>query len=506
MEVNTNKISSFFTKELFDIIYPYYGGSIIFSDDSIPFWNYNSFIESIDWMNKHPDQDFHNFAIDSNGNLNILELAAFLANTHQETGDPSLKVPYPYWPNPPAVPGPHNGDGGGLLAISEGVIAAITPNSSVGFDAVLKSNNVPFTTKQQEITGLSSISAFVISLSNMDQPNFGLSSSNTSIDISQPGLVAVDKYGNLYGDNPLGNDAHTVKPKNNLPSDKPPPYIQYGGRGAIQLSYNFNYSQISLELFKDYRLVKYPNLITTTNRSTFNNQPYYFGFPGPNPDGKNNLPDNILNTTPSAKLMAWITSIAFWMKPRSGRSISCHYAMNDPSFGITTTNLIINNQSGCTTSWAYNKVQYYKRICKIFNINDNIIESSIICPAKDAIGYLPSNTNTITTTTTTILPITTTTTLPTKTTTTLPTTTTTTLQTTTLPTTIPYNTTTTISSNNTTTTLPTNTTTTIIPAIEIDVLDVKESTNLSITSIILISGIIFIILLILIIIIYNNKK
>jgi hypothetical protein len=388
------------TKDIFDIIFPYSGASIIFTHDNKPFWDYESFILSVDWMNRHFDSEFHGFGIDKDGNVNLFELGAFMGNTHQETGDPTVRAPYSYWPNPPGIPGPHNGPAGGLMAISEGVNAALEPGEKISFtNSVLKALNFPMTAIQKQITGLETASAFAISLTTTDQPNFGLHPTNTSIDITLPGLVAVDLDGTLYGDFPEGNDANTVKPKSQYPktpSRIAPPYTQYGGRGAVQLSYNFNYSWITLELFNDYRLARYPNLITTTDRDTWNGRPYYSGFPGPNPNGQNKLPEYIARTTPPARIMAWLTSLAFWMKPRSGRWMSCHTAMQEPfKYGITTTNLIINNQHGCDSkrldhiknyeeiSWAGKKNIFYIRVCRILGIDAQRTESSIVCPSLD---------------------------------------------------------------------------------------------------------------------------
>jgi hypothetical protein len=182
-----------------------------------------------------------------------------------------------------------------------------------------------------------------------------------------------------------------------------PIYIQYGGRGAIQLSYHYNYTFISIELFNDYRIVRYPNLLITTDRDTWNGFPLMFGFPGPNPDGRNKLPDYIARTTPPARILAWMLSLVFWMKPRSGRWMSCHTAMQKPfEYGITTANQIVNNQTGCAwnkpydymnkthrdtiykqLNWASKKNVYYIRICKILGFDIDTIKRSIVCPSRN---------------------------------------------------------------------------------------------------------------------------
>ena len=156
------------------------------------------------------------------------------------------------------------------------------------------------------------------------------------------------------------------------------PYAQYVGRGADKLSFNFNYSKCSIDIFEDFRLVQYPNLIVTTDRINLNKDkfsdlkpsaPYYFGFPGKNPGGDNILPQNILDTTPSARILAWVTALWFWMVEKKD-GLTCHQAMLDSNkYGITMTNYIINNV-GCynNSSFAGNIVAYYKTICKILNI------------------------------------------------------------------------------------------------------------------------------------------
>lgn len=384
-------IETWFTADLFEKIFPYSAASAVYTHDSRPFWTYQSFIDAVKWMNAHSDKRFHNFCTSSRDPLiNRLELAAFLANSHQETGDPSLKIPYPWWPVTVKRTGPEYGAAGGLLCIIEGTCAAVIPHSatetlpnSTSYDLFV--NNIPLTQTARAMIGLDktyNLAATISNLRGVNQPGFGLGTGNPAF---QPGLVAVSDDGTLYGDNPKGLDASSVKPTKMLVRSTTDRryasggvYSQYGGRGAIQLSYNFNYSTCSLELFNDYRLAKYPNLIITTDRVNFNRKPEIFGFPGPNPNGKNKLPDSIANTTPPARMMAWITAICFWMLPRSGRPISCHQCMLEPKrYGITGVNIIVNNDSGCKPGWAFNKVEYYKRICSILGINP---DKTIVCP------------------------------------------------------------------------------------------------------------------------------
>ena len=382
-------ISNWFTQDDFEKIFPYAAASSVYTDDLKPFWTYSAFIEAVNWMNSHSDKRFHGFCTESRDQkINRLELAAFLANTHQETGDPSLLIPYPWWPVTVKKTGPEYGPAGGLLAIIEGTCAAIVPHpvkDKLPGNYDLVANNILLTKTARDMIGLDSqytLTASISKLQTVNQPGFGL---GTGVAAFQPGLVAVSDDGTLYGDNPRGSDASTVKGTSSLIQSTTDRryasggvYSQYGGRGAIQLSYNYNYSTCSLELFGDYRLARYPNLIITTDRTFFNGKSEIFGFPGPQPNGNNKLPLEILRTTPPARMMAWITAICFWMLPRSNRPISCHQCMLEPTkYGITGVNLIVNNDSGCKPGWAYKKVEYYKRICSILGID---WDKTIICP------------------------------------------------------------------------------------------------------------------------------
>jgi hypothetical protein len=388
-------VDDWFTEELFFKIFPYANASIVFSHDSKPFWTYKSFMDSIKWLNTHPNPIFHNFCNDSSDSLiNKIEMAAFLAGTHQETGDPSLKVPYPWlWPAPPERSGPEVGEAGGLLAIMEGCCSMVAPhpnNTPPPFKGQLN-GNVELDENTRYIIGLNDndvLSSCVMNLEPINQLHFGLGSGTGAGVVFQPGLVGVSDNGTLYGEGSRSsNTSDNVRPLNELEKSKTNPqfaclgpYCQYGGRGAIQLSYNFNYSDCSIDLFGDYRLPRYPNLIVTTDRIKFNGFSKYFGFPGINPDGNNQLPEEIARTTPPARIMAWLVCLWFWMIPRSGRSLSCHQAMLEPKkYGITTANIIVNNDGGCRKgSWAWNKNNYYRRICKIMDIPN--YEETIVCP------------------------------------------------------------------------------------------------------------------------------
>lgn len=394
-------LETFLTEELWNEIFPYSKASSVFTHDNQPFWRREDFINAVKWLNGHKNKMYHNFGQGSDNTLiNKLEICSFLANTHQETGDPSLTVPYPWgWPKAAPKGYRYEGPGGGCMAICEGICPIITFGEQA-VSGVLKSSQV-LNQKEKEILGVtdSVINSSVSILTPMAQPNFGLGAGTGSGAVFQPGLVAVADDGTLYGDQPLtqDNEERSIirptsevigKPINDRKYSALGAYSRYGGRGAIQLSYNYNYSECSLALFGDYRLVRFPNLIVTTDRRGHLGKSEYFGFPGPNPDGKNNLPIKIENTTPPARILAWLTCLWFWMdNRRSGRLVSCHEAMLEPfKMGITTCNMIINNDSGCSLgTWAWNKNKYYQRICKIMGISENIVTTSILCPpAKEA--------------------------------------------------------------------------------------------------------------------------
>ena len=115
--------------------------------------------------------------------------------------------------------------------------------------------------------------------------------------------------------------------------------------------------------------------------------PKLFGFPGKNADGKNVPPKNVLDTTPGARQLAWITCLWFWMTNRSGYATSCHACMQKPTvYGIGGANIIVNNQSGVSskgksdTSWAGAKIEYYKRICKILGFKNAEVTNTIVVP------------------------------------------------------------------------------------------------------------------------------
>jgi hypothetical protein len=390
-EIKRIRVKDWLTQELFEKIFPYYKGSSAYSHDGQPFWSREALFDSIDWLNGHPNSAYHGFGESSDIITNKYEVAAFLANTHQETGDPSLSIPYPWaWPKPADRNGPEYGSAGGLLAIMEGVCASVgtfPKNGNPPFKGVLN-GKMELNSHEKYLIGTDDdmISGVVMGLNPVNQLSFGLGAGTGGGVVFQPGLCGVSDDGTIYGDEPRG-DTSIVRPSSEVIGKSKTdrkfaclgPYCQYGGRGAIQLSYNFNYSDCSIDLFNDYRLIRFPNLIVTTDRIKFNGMPEVFGFPGENEKGNNQLPKNILDTTPPARMMAWLTCLWFWMIPRSGRQIGCHEAMMKPEkYGITSVNIIVNNDSGCRNgTWAWNKNRYYERICAILGLP---VQKTIVCP------------------------------------------------------------------------------------------------------------------------------
>lgn len=401
LQPRKERLEDILTEELWETIFPYSKASAVFTHDNQPFWRHIDFINAVKWMNDHPNSMYHHFGEDSSDPLiNRLELCSFLANMHQETGDPSLTVPYPWgWPQAKPKGAKYEGPAGGCLAICEGVCAVATfgttkiPGMLSATQKLSPTEKLVLDIPDEEINGI------VTDFSPANQPNFGLGRGTGAGAVFQDGLVAVADDGTLYGDKPLTNDPlemALIRPSSEVIGKSVDDrrysalglYGRYGGRGAIQLSYNYNYSECSIALFGDYRLARFPNLITTTDRKEWMGRSEYFGFPGPNPKGANRLPAEIERTTPPARILAWATCLWFWMDTRrSGRKVSCHQAMLEPfRMGITTCNMIINNDSGCNNgTWAWNKNRYYERICKIFDIDNSTVQRSIICPpAREA--------------------------------------------------------------------------------------------------------------------------
>ena len=269
-----------------------------------------------------------------------------------------------------------NGSAGGAIQLLEGalvsgitILTSATPPSSehiYSFPDSLNINDCKITAKSP-----------VISKGN--QSSFGLPNSGA---IVGPNAASISSDGTLYIGitdystitksrfwNSSWNKQHNYNECSNDKTSKKcvclsdDIFCQYGGRGAIQLSYNYNYTQCSLDLFGDFRLVVWPNLIIGIH----------------NGGTAIEIPDEVLKDTPDSKTLGWLTCFWFWMTNNSGYLFSCHDAIQK-GYGITCANLIINNQSGCDIgTWASYKNEYFKRICTAFDISDKDIKNNIIC-------------------------------------------------------------------------------------------------------------------------------
>lgn len=389
----TTSLASWVTQDLWDTIFPYADCSAVYSPkDGKPIYTREGFIKAVDWMNSHKNAAFHGFGTSNDANTNKLEIAAFFANGQQETGDPSLTAPFPWlYPKADSQTGPQVGPAGGLVAVIEGIAPQIIvhdksqPSPIKGVLSVTLRNMRP---RCKQVLGLRDndvMSCVVTSVKNGYMPNFGLGSGTGSGVVFQPGLVGVSDDGTLYGDESK-SPTDIVIPTSKLvlsTTDRKyaclGTYCSFSGKNLTQLSYNYNYTLCSIDLFGDYRLARFPNLLVTMDRETWNLLPETFGFPGSIEGGKNKLPAIIANTTPTADVMGWLSTLWFWMTLRSGRPISCHQSMIEPKkYGITAVNLIVNNQSGLEAgSWAADKVRFYKRICNIMEIS---WENTIVSP------------------------------------------------------------------------------------------------------------------------------
>lgn len=425
-----------FTESMWNNIFPYTVVSSLWTTDNTPYWNYNSLMDAIDFLDNHSNPKFNGFASsNSNPLINKLELCAFLANMQQEVGEPTLIVPSDFnlcnsnelcqensWcdTNHPCStdcnqvcnmktqwtgeckcsPGYEwnsdvkkcteggkipddktvcnnnnlcNGSAGGGIQLIEGALITNIIVSEKGKYSFPESLNVKNC----------KIDATIPNLKDANQPGFGLGSSSISLSTGV-NLAAVSSDGTLYTstidystftksnfwDSPWNTQHnHDTECKNDKTSAKcncldGDIFCQYGGRGAIQLSYYFNYSPCSLELFGDFRLIIWPNLIIGTN----------------NGGTVIDIPEDVLKDTPDPKILGWLTCFWFWMTNRSKYPFSSHDSMQK-GYGITCVNSIVNGQSGCTEgTWAYEKNKYFKRICHAFKISENDIINNIKCP------------------------------------------------------------------------------------------------------------------------------
>ena len=437
-----SNLSTWFTEPVFNTIFPFAQASYIFAHDGEPFWRHKDFLSAVNFMNNHPNVAYHGFGTSSNDpQTNMYEVAAFMGGVQQETGDNALSTNTscagsevsvcsgfksncvtqgdcfgpcgfvcndygtwkgcgcaddadPTWNNQvnamvcpgfePDVPPPILN--GGLTFLYEGGLSSVTLSNA----ACASGLTMPLSKEASELLRCKNVCASWNPEKNglpvVSQPAFGLPNGA----VADYAMVSTD--GTLY--KPGGVSLATTNknaPWNQVVASTGDTTketcrdgfvgCQYGGRGAQQLSYNFNYNDCSLALFGDYRLSKWPNLLTSTNREHPGDAPYLctaanqhvcddmFGFPG------GSLPADILATTPTARELAWLTSLWFWMDPeRSGYAFSCHDAMLEPKLGFTCTTMIINGQSSCQEgTWAAAKQVYFKQICKYLGLPEPVV-------------------------------------------------------------------------------------------------------------------------------------
>jgi hypothetical protein len=411
-------------------------------------------MDAIDLIEKLPNKDLHGFCYESpDQRINISEMAAFLGNMQQETGDPSSIAPYPYdcpyngvpkcvkmaarcggklndgspytgptnccftnatckgteWWASCTANNPNDAPEGGRYAggaqfLVEGALeqvgnpsptatsppnptATSPPISQFFFNYDINNKNV------EDELGCSSLglSGGVVK----PNTNRGLFFSNGKFQetdggcVMQGGYTCVTSDGTLYGNKDYV-DLQTSQYKNLFPVKTLPDTCnsgdgtcqcvdldlrcEYVGRGPTQLTGNINYHACSLALFGDLRLVKYPNLLNTIDRTAVENNggPYYsnedkthlFGFPG------STIPPEILNSTPDARILIWATNLWFWMdRCRSGKTLSCHQSMLDPAnFGISAVGCIVNGNPACPKQQTLKKYVFYQNICNLFGI------------------------------------------------------------------------------------------------------------------------------------------
>jgi hypothetical protein len=375
-------LRSWFTQDLWDTILPYADLSAVWCpSDKKPMYTYDAFMDAVDWMNNHVNKEFHGFGASGDDFVNKHEVAAYLANMAQETGDPSLTAPFPWsWPKVQPTGAVYEGSCGGGICLIEGIAPVVavhekgTPPPYTGQMVHTINDMRPVPKKVLGLRDNEAISIVIQDLSRGNLPQYGLASPGVAF---QPGLCCVSQTGILYGDEPRSEKDVVIPSKELVRASNDPKYTcketfcSFMGRTISQLSYSFNYNDCSIDLFGDYRLVRFPNLLVTIDRHRWNGFPKTFGFPGPRLDGSNPPPRDVDVTTPNARILGHVATLWFWMTPRSGRKISCHGCMLQPTkYGITSVNCVVNSQSGLIPgTWAADKISYYRRICLIMGID-----------------------------------------------------------------------------------------------------------------------------------------
>ena len=450
-------ITKWFTEEHFNKVFPYAFATSVFTTDNSPFYTYTGFMNAIDFLETLSNKDMHGFCSESaDQRINLNEMAAFLGNMQQETGDPTIVVPYP-WSCPydgvkscvkdgdqcggKGYSGPTNccfsnskcvqsGDfysgctnqggspngrvaGGGLFLV-EGVTELIGSTKSPGY--------FPYNMNNKTIEDEIMCSTMYLNggslIPNTNRGLFFTGSPPKFAEtdggcVMQGGFTCVSSDGTIYGNSEY-TDKQTSQYKNLFPvkilpltcdsGDKSCSCVdkdltcEYVGRGPTQLTGNANYQACSLALFGDLRLVKYSNLLNTMDRSSplSNGSQYFsdenkeilFGFPG------GNVPPEIINSTPDARILIWATNIWFWMdKCRSGRTMSCHQCMLDPTnYGISAVGCLVNANPACgEETQTYKKYLYYKSVCDILGVESYVpvcTDTVKSCILKNTLGNI----------------------------------------------------------------------------------------------------------------------
>lgn len=426
-----SKVSEWFSKELFDQLTPYAGISSIYADDGKPFYTYEDFMDAISIMDTYP-RPYKGFASSGTLEQNKREMAAFFANAAEEIGTGS-PAPAKCTPPPPMQSRRNrynssryytsksdvdrtSGSLGSCTATTEGALPAFSGSNeeACGANQLLVKNTDAGKTNM----GCNNFCLASVSFTPNPARSLNPSSSKTNlvdggcifnslvangkpVDSGQSSYACVSSSGKLWTGmpsdvaslitNPDTKDLFTVNTATAqslmacaeddgdcrcLPNDFA---CQYVGRGPTQLTGNINYTDCSLVLYQDLRLVKWPNLLTTTDRTatTHENNAYMqkcimdghtlndcnslFAFAG------GPLPAVILNTTHSARVLAWLTTLFFWMDTaRSGKQLSCHQAMLNDDLGFSCAAFIING-NGCTEDQP--KLLYYPIICGILKVD-----------------------------------------------------------------------------------------------------------------------------------------